>query len=142
LKEAKALLAAVPARHLESGLDTQARYQSVIFGSDLWGLFEDRGVEMGADVYIYASMTDEGGPPQVTYRGTFVRVIRHEDMDRDERWRRPASTDTEAEGNFAVYWEVRDFGRVDPFPIADLLKEDGTAFSPVFIPHGPLGVAG
>ena len=48
--KAQAILAAVPLKHLESGFDVCRARGSVIFGSDLHRLFEERGVEDGAPV--------------------------------------------------------------------------------------------
>jgi hypothetical protein len=142
---ALALLAPVPYMHLESGLDTCRSFGSVIFGSDRWGLFEDRGVEAGAPVYLYASLTHMPGVPQVTYLARYVRMYRHEELGREQLRRRPPTTEGPNEGVFVVYWEVEDLTKLadrEVFAISDLSTEDGRHLNPAFIPHGPLAVAG
>ena len=145
MAEAVALLAPVPHMHLDSGLDVCRTKGSVIFGSDRWGLFEDRGVAPGAPVYIYASLLHAKGQPLVTWQAEYVRYIRHEEMHGAETQRRPPTTEAETEGTFVGYWEVRNLRRLEPdeaFPITDLTPEDSAHFSQVFVPHGPVAVAG
>jgi hypothetical protein len=131
--------------HLESGLDTCSRRGSVFFGSDRWGLFEDRGVRKGAPVYLYESLRPVAAPPSVTYQATYVRMYRHEDLDSEARKRRPATTAGPREGTFVVYWDVPDLRPLqdeEPFPISDLSTEDGQHLSLAFVPHGPLAISG
>jgi hypothetical protein len=145
LEPAAALLAPVPHEHLESGLLTCRRFGSVIFGSDRWGLFEERGVAEGAPVYLYASLTHAGGVPHVTYQARYVGMFRHEELGREQLRRRPTSTLGPGEGAFVVYWEVRDLRQLaddEVFPISDLSTEDGRHLNPAFVPHGPTAVAG
>jgi hypothetical protein len=144
-EEASALLAPVPYMHLESGLEVCRLKGSVIFGSDRWGLFDQRGVEPGAPVYLYESLLGHAHRPEVTWRAEYVRMYRHEDLGPEERKRRPPTTDNEKEAPFVVYWEVRELRRLEPeevFPISDLSGEDGHVLSYAFVPHGPLAVAG
>jgi hypothetical protein len=143
MTEVKAFLAPVPLQHLESGVGVCDRYGTVIFGSDRYTLFDDRGVAAGAPVYIYASLTNEVGTPMVTWQAEFVRYIRHEEMLQEDRRRRPPTTDAPGEGTWAGFWEVRDLRLLDdPFPVADLSTEEGKSFNQVFIPRGPTPTRG
>jgi hypothetical protein len=78
----------------------------------------------------------------ISYQATFMRMYRHEELGAEERKRRPATTDDPNESPFVVYWEFDSLTEVDPYPITDLRAEDGSSLSPVFVPHGPLAVAG
>ena len=143
--KARALLAPVPYMHLESGVDVCAREGATIFGSDAWGLFEERGVEEGAPVYIYESLRQTPGTPKITWQATFIRYIRHEEMRRPEQRRRPSTTEGPQEGRWVGFWEVRDLRRLSPdeeFPISDLAGEDGRPFAAAFVPHGPTPTSG
>ncbi len=72
----------------------------MIFGSDRWGLFEDKQVEPGAVVYLYESLAHSKGRPKVTHLASYVRMYRHEDLGTEERKRRPPTTDGLREGMF------------------------------------------
>ena len=143
MTEASALLAPVPYTHLESGLAVCRLKGSVIFGSDRWGLFDQRGVEPGAPVYIYELSQGHARRPEVTWVAEYVRMYRHEELGAEERTRRPPTTDDGEETPFVVHWEVRALRRLEPnevFPVSDLSGEDGHVLSYAFVPRGPVAV--
>ena len=145
MTKAQALLAPVPALHIVSGDDVCRVHGSVIFGSDRWGLFEDHGVNEGAPVYLYASMTGEKGAPMVTWQAEFARVIRHEDLTSQDRKRRPSSTAGPGESPWAVFWEVdrlRELESQERIPTGTFVGyKSGKQYKKNFVPEGPLIVA-
>lgn len=67
----RALLAAVPRRHLESGLSVQRRRGRVALPALAVG--DLRVAEPGTDVYIYAHADDGRQPPAATWRARLRR---------------------------------------------------------------------
>lgn len=144
-----ALLASVPLEHLNEGLETQARVGRVAFGSRAVDAFMTLKEELGEDPccgLIYAS-DGPGGPPAVTWAGTFLRTVGararggHPEGDRY----RPRSTDKYREdetGEWLLFWEVTDLRQLSPERQVKVSALSGfgkkSTFHPTFVPHGPV----
>lgn len=145
---AKALLAPVPKRHLDSASD--AGMTTVLCGSNAALFWEGGdGVEVGAPVYIYESLDEDRpvGESRVTWLGSFIGYIFRDQLTvRDEVRKRPPSTQGPDAGEGVAGLLG---GRRSPparqkgqFAVSDLSTPDGKRISSALVPHGPTPVAG
>lgn len=115
------------------------------FGSNAWELFQsdDFPLDIGDDVLIYASHTDEPAVPRVTWRARFTGYRRIEKYrTTDLRRIRPPSTRAEdSQSPWAGFYEVTDLRRLadeDAVPIIGLLDKHGRPYQSGFFPQGPI----
>ena len=101
-----AILAAVPLRHLRSGLDICAELGRVALA--VTGRGDLDAARSGDAVYLYAYQVGDRPVPAATWRATFVRAVDAEDGDhpqdaltprswREDRDATPAATEPDAE---------------------------------------------
>jgi hypothetical protein len=135
-----ALLAPVPAIHLESALLTVTPNGRVAFGTTKWELInelEAQRKDMPVDVYIYASHGNGCHDGAATWRATYVGYAK-------DKWEaapyRPVSTATDSD-NGEVFWLVEGLRRVSNESVA-LTQFTGFGkkkpYGPDFVPRGPL----
>ena len=137
--EGFAILAAVPLRHLRSGLEVCARQGRVALPATARGDLD--AANPGEAVYLYAYQVGDRPVPAATWRATFVRAVRaveggHPEPDltpptwREERWPtgtaagselgRPAGNDDDDEpetvgaGPPAAFLEVEELRELEP----------------------------
>lgn len=139
-----ALLTPVPEQHLIAGLETSDVTGLVVFGTDAaLTLLEFSALvdeEHQADILLYASHSQIGGPPRATYRGRFAGYDGAEKGKAKAAWlkHRPPSTDSDS--GWSGFYLVRNLKRLEqPVLIATLKKRGGGAkFAKTFVPIGPI----
>lgn len=142
-----ALLAPVPRRHLDSGVEVLRREGRVAFGSRAWELFrklDDLRCGEPVDVYIYASHED--GNAEVSWLARYVRSVESQDGAHPEGMRlRPlttASNESDNLGHWAVFWELDELRCLEPHerhPMTDFTPfGKRKAYGKSFVPEGPL----
>jgi hypothetical protein len=115
-----AIIAPVPAMHLESAEEIARTRDYVSFGSNKWELFREvdelRGSEV-VPVLLYASHDDRADPSyRVAWKGEYIgHVEQQRDKIHDERnGHRPATTLNPHDNAsvWAAYWRVRNLQRL------------------------------
>ncbi len=154
-----ALLAPVPLRHLQSGLEVCAAESKVAFGSMAFEVFSElEGLRGGRPVpiYFYASHMDDPlaqspdmllGPPVISWRGTYTGFS-ESDLGKyagGNRFRPPTTylPPRPDSDDWGVFWEVTGLEYIEPglgrLQVSSL-KPFGSnkRLASVFIPRGPL----
>ncbi len=113
-----ALLAPVPARHLQSSLEVCQREGKVAFGSNAFEVFSKLDIEHAGQpvpVYFYASH-EEDVKLVISWQGIYTGYRNREGIPYSERNRfRPPTTyqppqpDTD---DWGIYWEVTDLAEI------------------------------
>ncbi len=130
-----ALLAPIPAEHLEGAIELLKTKDFVLFGSEAYETFLK--TETGAKVLIYAS--HKNAEPIASYRAVYRDIVKDlAEMQRLEKeGYRPPTTVGE---KWAFYWKVSDIEKLaDPIPLSDLQLATGGYFDKGY-PWGPVHV--
>jgi hypothetical protein len=143
-----ALLAPVPEEHLLSGQETERQSGKVAFGSKNWELFNTLGELLKgdeSDVLLYASdALHPLNPPTATWSARFVGfTVAVNGAHKNGMRYRPASTakyPLDNQGNWTVFWEVKNLKPVSPGIKISLLRgfEKPHSYLKNFIPKGPV----
>lgn len=145
-----AIIAPVPLRHLESGLETCREHGRVAFGSMDWEFFRDvdsRRGDSNVSVFIYASL-DEGklASSVVSWQGVYVGHVQSRRGRPPAGYHfRPKSTQKDLP-SWVVFWEVSKLDRLDePIKISSFRgntrshsRRPQVNYLPSLIPRGPL----
>ena len=129
-----ALLAPIPAVHLDDAIEVLATKEFVLFGSGAFDVFQK--AEHGCLVYIYRS--HENADPTVTYKAKYFGIVGEpltmRKLERDGY--RPRSTHGE---KWPFYWKVSDIVALEkPMPLSDIQLASGSYLQGY--PHGPMFV--
>jgi len=129
-----ALLAPIPARHLEAALKALTEKDFVLLGSGAYEVFRD--VADGARVWIYVS--HDTAEPVVRYKGVYRGVVGDLlGMRRLEKSGfRPLTTAGE---KWSFYWKLAEIEKLErPVPLTDMQLATGAYLTGY--PRGPLQV--
>ena len=131
-----AILAPIPACHLESALEVLKQKPFVLFGSEAWERFEN--TEIGSQVLIYVS--HDQAEPLVKYTGTYEGLVGEQPKMRQltKDGYRPQSTAGE---KWSFFWKLANLQKLEvPIQLSDIKLASGKYLDGY--PKGPLHVIG
>jgi hypothetical protein len=142
-----ALLTPVPWEHLKDGEDVCQRQGKVAFGSNAFEellKFEQEGGK-GMHVLIYSSHKDHPTAAKVTWRATFVGMVKSEDFSNADRNKyRPPSCSAEDNDStwtgWGCFYEVaglEELSEDEAIPINKVKRKNGRGHASTFVPRGP-----
>ena len=144
ITRAFAILAPVPEEHLLSGKQICDEQGKVAFGICAFEVFHRVKTSQYSgtiNIFIYASIPQVPIGPMVSWQAVYdgyVEARRNGSHPAGVRFRPPTAHQNDTPG-WAIYWEVRDLRKIDPFPIQSLKGFDKkTHYVPHFVPEGPL----
>ena len=141
-----AILTPVPLRHLESGLETCREHGKVAFGSMGCEFFRNVDSKRGdkdVSAFIYASLVEQSIGAKASWQAIYTGYVNALQGKHPEGGKyRPETTNSD--GDWNVFWEVRDLRPLpQPIEISSLRghgKKFGENYSQNFVPKQPIRV--
>ena len=141
-----AILAPVPLRHLESGLETCREHGKVAFGSmgcEFFKKVDSKRGDKDVSVFIYASLAEQSIGAKVSWQAVYTDVVDAQFGKHPLGGKyRPETTKSDGAWNF--FWEVRDLCPLPkPMEISTLRgysKKSEETYKPNFVPLKPMSI--